>query len=79
MNLFGKVQEFIDPTPIEDKYKELLRRTHEEILKPLGFRKDGQNFRLSTPDGLGKIVHFWRDGKRGVKGKRQCFAVDIGL
>ena len=79
MNLFGKVQEFIHPTPIEDKYKELLQRVHEEILKPQGFKKDGQNFRRITPDGLGKIVHFWRDGKRGVKGKRQCFAVDIGL
>ena len=79
MDLFGKVQEFIQPTPIEDKYKELLRRAHEEILKPLGFKKDGQNFRRIISDGLGNIVHFWRDGKRGVKGKRQCFAVDIGL
>ena len=79
MDLFGKVQEFIQPTPIEDKYKELLRRTHEEILKPLGFKKDGQNFRQITPDGLGKIVNFWRYGKVGIKGKRQCFGVDIGL
>lgn len=79
MSLYGKVQEFIHPTPIEDKYKELLRRTHEEILKPLGFKKDGQNFRRITPDGLGNILHFWRYGKFGIKGKRQCFAVDTGL
>lgn len=79
MDLFGQVKEFINPTPIEDKYKELLRRAHEEILKPLGFKKDGQNFRQITPDGLGKIVNFWRYGKAGIKGKRQCFGVDIGL
>ena len=79
MSLLGKVQELINPTPIEDKYQELLRRAHEEILKPLGFKKDGQNFRRITPDGLGNIVHFWRYGKFGIKGKRQCFAVDIGL
>lgn len=79
MSLYGKVQEFIHPAPIEDKYKELLRRAYEEILKPLGFKKDGQNFRQFTPDGLGKIVNFWRYGKVGIKGKRQCFGVDIGL
>ena len=79
MGLSGKMREFVHPTPIEDKYKELLRRAYEEILKPLGFKKDGQNFRQITPDGLGKIVNFWRYGKVGIKGKRQCFGVDIGL
>ena len=77
--LVGKVREFINPTPIEDKYKELLRRVHEEILKPLGFKKDGQNFRQFTPDGLGKIVNFWRDGKYGIKDKCLRFAIDIGI
>jgi len=77
--LIGKVQEFIDPTPIEDKYKNLLQRVHEEILKPLGFKKDGQNFRQFTPDGLGKIINFWRYGKCGIKDKRLCFAIDIGI
>ena len=49
------MDEFIHPTPIEDKYKELLRRTHEEILKPLGFQKDKQNFRQLTPKMLAEM------------------------
>jgi len=39
-DLLGKVREFITPTPIEDKYKALLQRVYEEILKPQGFQKD---------------------------------------
>ena len=31
MNFLGKVQEFIDPTPIEDKYTQLLNRAYTEI------------------------------------------------
>jgi len=77
--LMGKVQEFVNPTPIEDKYKKLLQRVHEEILKPLGFKKEGQNFRQFTPDGLGKIINFWRYGKCGIRDRRLCFAIDTGI
>lgn len=78
-DLLGKVREFITPTPIEDKYKALLQRVYEEILKPQGFQKDRQNFRQFTPDGLGKIINFWRYGKCGIKDRRLCFAIDTGI
>ena len=78
MSLLGKVQEFINPTPIEDKYQELLRRAHEEILKPLGFKKDGQNFRQIAPDGLGKIVNFRKD-KWNQKDRRLGFLIYTGV
>ncbi len=78
MSLLGKVQEFINPTPIEDKYQELLRRAHEEILKPLGFKKDGQNFRQIAPDGLGKIVNFRKD-KWNQKDRRLGFYINTGV
>ena len=55
MNFLGKVQEFIDPTAIEDKYTQLLNRAYTEIFQPMGFKRAGQNFRLFTLDGLGKI------------------------
>jgi len=76
--LLGKVQEFVSPIPIEDKYKELLQRVHEEILKPLGFKKDGQCFRYFSRDGMGKVIQFYRD-KWNRKDFRLGFRVDIGI
>ncbi len=43
--LLGKVREFLDPTPIEDKYTQLLKRAYTEIFQPRGFKRAGQNFR----------------------------------
>ena len=45
---------------VQQQFKELVSRIHKEVLKPLGFRKDGNNFRLCHPDGLCKIINFQR-------------------
>ena len=76
--LLGKIQEFIDPTPIEDKYTQLLNRAYTEIFQPMGFKRAGQNFRLFTPDGLGKIVNFRKD-KWNQKGRRLGFLIYTGV
>ena len=76
--LLGKIQEFIDPTPIEDKYTQLLNRAYTEIFQPMGFKRAGQNFRLFTPDGLGKIVNFRKD-KWNQKGRRLGFYINTGV
>ena len=78
MNLLGKIQEFIDPTPIEDKYTQLLNRAYTEIFQPMGFKRAGQNFRLFTLDGLGKIVNFRKD-KWNQKGRRLGFYINTGV
>lgn len=78
MNLLGKIQEFIDPTPIEDKYTQLLNRAYTEIFQPMGFKRAGQNFRLFTPDGLGKIVNFRKD-KWNQKDRRLGFYINTGV
>lgn len=54
----------------------LLKRVHG-VLKPLGYKKEGQNFRLFTPDGLGKIICFGKN--RANTGDCLCFRLDIGV
>lgn len=46
---------------MEQEFKALLKQIHEEILKPLGYRKDGANFRLYGRDGLCRIINFQRN------------------
>lgn len=42
---------------IKDKYNDLLKKVNL-YLKPLGYKKDGANFRLFLPNGLCKILNF---------------------
>lgn len=55
---------------MEEAWRELLTEVHR-LLKPLGWRKEGGNFRLLLPDGLGWIIQFQRD--------RTDTAEDIGF
>ena len=45
---------------IENIFKDIMKSVYAE-LKPLGYKKDGQNFRLFQEDGLCKIINFQRD------------------
>ena len=47
------------------------------ILKPLGYKKEGKNFRLFEPDGLGKIICVNRN--RWNTCDRLLFSLDIGV
>lgn len=47
-------------TDLDARFKELLTRVRGE-LKPLGWRKERQNFRLFLPDGLCRIISFQRN------------------
>ncbi len=60
----------------QEQFTALLKQAHG-VLKPLGFKKDGQNFRLFTPDGLGKIICFSRN--RGNSKDYLLFRLDIGV
>lgn len=42
----------------EARFKDLLSKLHTEVFKPLGWKKEGHNFRLFLPDGLCRIVNF---------------------
>ena len=62
---------------MEKQFSALLSRLHKEVLKPLGFRKEGSNFRRFPGDGLGQIINFqrssWNDGQ-------ECrFTINIGI
>lgn len=43
---------------IELAFKEILNEVHKDILKTLGWKKDGSNFRYYCEDGLCKIINF---------------------
>lgn len=60
----------------QEQFTALLKQAHG-VLKPLGFKKDGQNFRLFTPDGLGKIICFSKN--RGNSKDYLLFRLDIGV
>lgn len=55
---------------MEEAWRELLAEV-QRLLKPLGWWKEGGNFRLLLPDGLGWIIQFQRD--------RTNTAEDIGF
>ena len=64
-------------TAPSEQFTALLKQVHSDILKPLGFKKDGQSFRLFTPDGLGKIICFTKN--RGNSRDYLLFRLDIGV
>lgn len=61
----------------QEEFAALLKRVHSEMLKPLGYKKEGQNFRLFTPDGLGRIICFSKN--RGNSKDYLLFRLDIGV
>lgn len=61
---------------MEEQFKELLKQI-QLLLKPLGYKKDGSNFRLFQEDGLGKIVNFQ---KSRYNDKESCsFTINVGI
>lgn len=69
-----------DPIAYNDlnqKVKVLIRNIFEETFKPLGFRRNGQNFRLYQDNGLCKIVNFQK--YRYHHNQNCSFTVNIGL
>ncbi len=71
--------DYPDLTSNEERFKLLLRRTHEAVLKPMGFKKDGQNFRLIRNDGglfRGCIVSFQKSAYNDRTELR--FTVNVG-
>lgn len=69
-----------DPIAYHDlnqKIKVLIRNIFEEYFKPLGFRQNGQNFRLYQENGLCKIVNFQK--YRYNHNKNCSLTVNIGL
>lgn len=69
-----------DPIAYHDlnqKIKVLIRNIFEEYFKPLGFRQNGQNFRLYQENGLCKIVNFQK--YRYNHNKNCSLTVNIGF
>ena len=60
----------------ETRFAVLLKRIHS-VLKPLGYKKEGKNFRLFEPDGLGKIICINRN--RWNTCDCLLFSLDIGV
>ena len=60
----------------EAQFAVLIKRV-QSVLKPLGYKKEGKNFRLFEPDGLGKIICI----KRNRWNTCDCllFSLDIGV
>lgn len=62
---------------IENRYKALLSRLHAEVLKPMGFKKEGSNFRQFQSDGLCRIINFQRSAWNSDDECRFC--INIGI
>lgn len=62
---------------LNQKIKVLIRNIFEENFKPIGFRQNGQNFRLYQDNGLCKIVNFQK--YRYNHNKNCSLTVNIGL
>ena len=60
----------------ETQFTVLLKQVYN-ILKPLGYKKEGNNFRLFAQDGLGKIICVNRN--RWNSGDNLLFSLDIGV
>ena len=43
---------------MNDYFEELLKQIHVELLKPMGWKKQGKNFRFIREDGIGQIINF---------------------
>ena len=60
----------------EAQFAVLIKRV-QSVLKPLGYKKEGKNFRLFEPDGLGKIICINRN--RWNTCDCLLFSLDIGV
>lgn len=62
---------------MENMFKELLTYIYVSALKPLGWKKEGSNFRLYCDDGLCKIINFQ---KSRWNTSQECeFYINMGL
>ncbi len=60
----------------ETKFTALLKQIYS-ILKSLGYKKEGNNFRLFAPDGLGKVICVSRNRWNNLD--YLLFSLDIGV
>ena len=63
-------------TELDARFKALLTR-FSSLTKPLGFRKEGQNFRLFQEDGLCRIVNFQKN--RYNSAEHLEFIINLGV
>lgn len=63
--------------PMQEELSDLLKKLHEAILKPCGFKKDGKDFRLIQDGELGKIVNFQSDRYNDAASCR--FTINAGV
>ena len=61
---------------MDEKFKEFTRKLHE-ILKPLGYRKEGANYRIFGPDGLCRIINLQKN--RWTTAVHCEFTINIGV
>lgn len=61
---------------MDEKYKELLKRLFE-LFKPLGYKKDGANFRLFQKNGIARIVNFQKS--RYNTKDNLSFTINVGV
>lgn len=61
---------------MDDRLKELLMKI-TQILHPLGYKKDGLNYRYFGDDGLCKIIHFQKN-KYNTKHRLE-FVINYGI
>jgi hypothetical protein len=64
----------LSPSGLMDKW---VKDLFNQYCKPLGYKRDGANFRLIQPDGLGKIINFQRNRYNTVQ---SCsFTINVGV
>ncbi len=61
---------------LDKTFNELMNKVYE-VLQPIGYKKDGQNFRLFETDGLCKIINFQKH-PRNSSDKCQ-FIINVGI
>lgn len=61
---------------METKFKELLKRLFV-LLKPLGYKKDEQNFRLFQENNIGRIINFQKN--RYNTKDELSFTINVGI
>ena len=61
----------------DQRFRDLLTRLHAEVFKPRGWKKEGQNFRLFLPDGLGRIVNFQKSAYNDAE--VLSFYINLGI
>lgn len=64
----------LSPSGLMDKW---VKDLFNKYCKPLGYKRDGANFRLIQPDGLGKIINFQRNQYNTIQ---SCsFTINVGV